>query len=118
MAMLGELVRDARLQLGWSQQDLAERCGTKPAYISLIETNSRKWPRELVPELARALGLSQIDMAIAAGLIEPDAHRAAADKSAGTTLERRIASGVSRLDEDAQRHVLALVELLNARTPQ
>lgn len=118
MTTLGELIRETRLQLGWTQDELGDRCGTTGAYISLIETTGRKWPQTLVPTLSQVLGLSQIEMAIAAGLIEPSAAQPAPPKPERSLLERRIADGVSRLDEPAQRHVLALVELLTARPPQ
>jgi transcriptional regulator with XRE-family HTH domain len=68
---MGQLVRDARLKKGWRQIDLAKKLGVDDAYLSQIETGARRWPQELVRPLADALGLSQVDMAVAAGLIDP-----------------------------------------------
>ena len=70
MGKLGELIRNRRYQLGMTQQELADQIGIRASYISQIETNDRKWPHEHVPALSAVLGLSQVDMAIAAGLIE------------------------------------------------
>lgn len=68
---LGSLIREARLRRGWTQVQLGEAVEVAPSYISQIETGARKWPQELIAPLATALGLSQVDMAVAAGLIDP-----------------------------------------------
>ena len=37
---LGALIQDTRLQMGMTQEQLAEKCGTTKTYISRIENNS------------------------------------------------------------------------------
>lgn len=37
---LGVLLEEARLKLGLTQEELAERCGTNKSYISRIENNA------------------------------------------------------------------------------
>lgn len=37
---LGVLLEDARIKLGMTQEELAEKCGTNKSYISRIENNS------------------------------------------------------------------------------
>ena len=37
---LGALLEEARLKLGMTQEELAEKCGTNKSYISRIENNS------------------------------------------------------------------------------
>jgi HTH-type transcriptional regulator/antitoxin HipB len=37
---LGALLEDARLKMGLTQEELAERCGTNKSYISRIENNA------------------------------------------------------------------------------
>lgn len=59
---LGELVRERREQLGLSQEALAERIGTTRAYVSQIESGTKRWPRSYIPALARELGLSDGDL--------------------------------------------------------
>lgn len=68
---LGQLIRQARLRLGWQQQDLAKRLEVDPAYISAIEGGKRNWPQQYVSAIADALGIDEVDMAVAAGLIRP-----------------------------------------------
>lgn len=67
---LGKLIRDARLRRGWTQKDLGDRLGVEKSYVSAIETGLRRWPQEYISDLARHLGLSQVDMAVAAGIID------------------------------------------------
>ncbi len=37
---LGVLLEEARMKMGMTQQELAEKCGTNKAYISRIENNA------------------------------------------------------------------------------
>lgn len=37
---LGVLIEEARMKLGLTQEELAEKCGTNKAYISRIENNA------------------------------------------------------------------------------
>lgn len=74
---LGQLVEQARLRRGWTQRELADRLGVQQTYVSAIETGARKWPQEYIRPLAALLGLSQVRMAVAAGLIDaPDGEPA------------------------------------------
>jgi len=109
---LGTLIRETRLRWGWTQADLADRIGASPAYISQIETGARKWPRELIPDLSDALGLSQVDMAVAAGLIEPPAT----DTNPVALVDPRvqvIAERLARLSDRELSHVLSVLDFLD-----
>src|SRR5687768_16953870 len=66
---LAAFVRRRRGDLGLTQKELAERMGVIPARVSQIETGDPKWPQTLVPALADALGVSQVELALAAGVI-------------------------------------------------
>jgi transcriptional regulator with XRE-family HTH domain len=68
---LGTLIRTARQRRGWTQEQLADRIGVQKSYVSQWETGARKWPQEYIRPIADLLGLSQVDMAVAAGLIDP-----------------------------------------------
>ena len=112
MAGLGSLVRERRLRLGWTQADLADRVSTSAQHISQIETGARKWPRELIPDLSDALGLSQVDMAVAAGLIEPPAT----DTNPVALVDPRvqvIAERLARLPDRELSHVLSVLDFLD-----
>lgn len=67
---LGALIRTARQRRGWTQEQLAEKIGVQKSYVSQWETGARKWPQEHVRAIAFYLGLSQVEMAVAAGIID------------------------------------------------
>jgi transcriptional regulator with XRE-family HTH domain len=68
---LGKLVEQARLRRGMTQKQVAEALGVQQTYVSAIETGARKWPQEYIRPLSELLGLSQVEMAVAAGMIDP-----------------------------------------------
>lgn len=74
---LGRFIREQRERWGWSQVELAERVTELGypmlgAYVSQIETGKTKWPGPRMRRtIAQALGVSHLDMLIAAGEIDP-----------------------------------------------
>ena len=68
---VGDIVRVRRMELGWSQSDLAERVGVGQRRISYIEHNKfvDALRSDLLRRLAEALGLRYDDLAVAAGLV-------------------------------------------------
>lgn len=71
---IGELIRQRREALGWSQAALAERIGTSPAYVSQIESGQKSWPRTYITALTTHLGLSVSEMEEAAGKRRESRH--------------------------------------------
>ncbi|MGH2562523.1 MAG: helix-turn-helix domain-containing protein [Thermomicrobiales bacterium] len=69
------LVRDARLKMGWTQDELAKRIGIDKGYISAIEVGTRRWPLEHIEALATTLGLDYLEMVVAAGMVPESAGR-------------------------------------------
>lgn len=55
---VGTIIRDARKADGMTQQELADRVGTKKSYISRIETGSVEPSAGLFLTIINALGLS------------------------------------------------------------
>ena len=55
---LGRAIRDARLKVGFTQQQLAERAGISLAWLARVESGHRKAEIEYVMRTLAALGLS------------------------------------------------------------
>lgn len=60
---LGVLVREMRMKLGLSQEELAERCGVHRNAIGLIERGERSPSIETVFAIAHGLGVSASKLA-------------------------------------------------------
>lgn len=72
---LGTLIRPARERMGWTQEQLAKRINMEKSYVSAIERGTRQWPRDNAEDLAEALSLDLVEMAIAAGVLPEAARR-------------------------------------------
>lgn len=55
---LGELIREAREEKGWTQNQLAYNSGTSPATVSYTENNLNIPQRRVLRKLSQALGIS------------------------------------------------------------
>lgn len=56
-ALLSANVRHLRVELGWSQEDLAEKSGLHRTYISGIERGVRNPTLSVLDRLAKTLGV-------------------------------------------------------------
>lgn len=57
----GKKVRDERLRLGLSQEDLASRAGVHRTYIGMIERAEKNITLENIEKIAKALKISIAD---------------------------------------------------------
>lgn len=55
---IGHRIRSYRLQRGWSQEELAERCGLHPTYIGQLERGEKNATLESVSRIAGGLSLT------------------------------------------------------------
>jgi transcriptional regulator with XRE-family HTH domain len=55
--LFGENVRAARMQKGWSQEDLADACELDRTYVSSIERGKRNPTLRVVEQIAHGLGV-------------------------------------------------------------
>lgn len=92
---IGQIIRRARLDLGWSQTELARRAGIAQQTVSAIEAGEQKKMRSL-PDVARALGRSTDDL-----LDEAHPNTPAAAVSIGVSQYRRVPIHGSPADADA-----------------
>lgn len=56
--ILGERLREQRLCLSWTQEELAERAALHPSYIGQIERGTKKISLAVLKKLAEALGIA------------------------------------------------------------
>ena len=63
----GACVRQRRLELGYTQESFAERCGFFRTYLSRVETGQANPTLNAIEVIAVALGLSMVELFIAVG---------------------------------------------------
>ncbi|MBI3996794.1 MAG: helix-turn-helix transcriptional regulator [Candidatus Omnitrophica bacterium] len=56
-AALGARVRRLRKRKGWSQEELAERCGHHWTYIGGLERGERNATLQIIADIAQAFGV-------------------------------------------------------------
>jgi len=57
---IGNLIKKARIQKGWTQKDLAEQSGFKQPHISLIEKGKENLTIETLTKITKILGINKI----------------------------------------------------------
>ena len=60
--VLAANLKKFRLDRGWSQAKLAEKIGTSPHYIGMMETANKYPSSEMVQKLASALGIDPTEL--------------------------------------------------------
>lgn len=69
-------IRELRLSAGLSQEELAERAGTKKAQISKLETGERRLTQDWMTRIARPLGVEPAELIAAKGRVAaPDTKK-------------------------------------------
>ena len=58
----GRRVRELRKQRGWTQEDLAAKCGRHWTYIGVSVRGERNPTRRVIGDLAQALGVAVRDL--------------------------------------------------------
>jgi transcriptional regulator with XRE-family HTH domain len=61
-SLMGQRVRERRLELGLTQQELADLCGLHRSYIGEIEIGRRNPTLRSIVKLARALQVDVVDL--------------------------------------------------------
>jgi y4mF family transcriptional regulator len=58
MAVVGQRIKDRRAELGWTQEQLAQKAGISKSFLSELENGKRSVSADNLLDLARALGVS------------------------------------------------------------
>lgn len=58
MATVGERIRRLRMELGWTQDELAQKAGISKSFLSDLENGKRSVGAETLLDLGRSLGVS------------------------------------------------------------
>lgn len=111
---LASFVKRQRERLGLSQERLSEKIDMSSGYISSLETNKINTPEHPTRRrLAEELGVSEIDLLIAAGELEPEDRDAASKILEIATLpaDEQVLDGFLGLSPQLQEAILALAHV-------
>ena len=72
---VGRAVKVCRAAKRWQQQDLANKAGLSPSYISLIESGRREPPLSVLRRIAQAFEVP-VDLLLLLSLDEKDTSKA------------------------------------------
>jgi len=92
---LGDILRDARIELDLSLRDLSKRLDVTPSYLSDIENNRRVPAEEVLGSMARTLKLDFNELMARAGRFGDDAVRYMQRTPAAGVLFRKLADSDS-----------------------
>jgi transcriptional regulator with XRE-family HTH domain len=70
MSHVGDRIRNRRLELGWTQEQLAEKARISKGFVSDVETGTRGVSANYLLEIAQALGVS-LDYLMKGGAQQP-----------------------------------------------
>ena len=106
---IGEMIRNRRIELGLTQEELAERMGyTSKTSINKIELGINDIPLSKVCQFAKALSTTE------AYLMEWDASSSSSQDPAGTLSEseKHLINSYRRLDHDDQQRLTGYLDAL------
>lgn len=110
---LGDILRDARVELDLSLRDLAKKLDVAPSYLSDIENNRRVPAEEVLGNMARTLKLDFDELMARAGRFGDDAVRYMQRTPAAGVLFRKLAQ--SDLSGDLVEKLIKQSEVLAGR---
>lgn len=108
MATLGEYLRSARENAGYSQKQVKEKTGITDSRLSRIERGVVTCPPAELKTLADLYHASIVDIFIMAGYLTKD----------DLDCYQEVFHGVSELDADEREHIQQSINLLTKRRDQ
>lgn len=108
MATLGEFLKNARENAGYSQKQVYEKTGITDSRLSRMERDSTSCPPSELKKLADLYQAPLVEMFLMAGYLSSD------------DLEdyQKVFHGVSDLDDEEKSHIQQCIDLLTKRRDQ
>lgn len=101
----GTLIKKLRIEMGLTQNQVAESLGVTPGYISNVENNRTAMSLRILTYYARLVGCS-LDSLV--GKIEPEYSE--------TALDRKLYELITKLDIDTKEKLLKTFEIWISKT--
>ena len=112
---LGKILKQQRLTLELTLQELARASGVSPSHLARIERGSRFPSAHILKKIAQPLGFEESDLFAHAGFLSPKAYPEVETPTAGR-LDPYVARVLSQEPVEIQRTVIAILSIFKNMT--
>ena len=113
---LGELIRQQRVAIPLTLQELATRSGVSPSYLGRIERGERFPSARILRRIAEPLGFEENELFALAGYLSPRASNLGEETLpyGGGRLDPYVARVLSQEPIDVQRAIIGVLSVLKS----
>jgi len=110
---LGKLLKQRRRMAELTLHQLSAKSGVSTSYLGRIESGERYPSAAILRKISKPLGISEIELLIAAGFLSPHTPtETESPNSGGMLLDPYVASVLSREPVEIQRTALTIISML------
>jgi len=113
---LGRIIKQQRLMVPLTLQELAAASGVSPSHLGRIERGERFPSASILQKIARPLGFDEDELFTLAGYLSPRPSMVAEEKAdySGKGLDPYVARVLSQEPVDVQRSVIGILTILKS----
>ena len=110
---LGKILRQRRVMVPLTLQELAHASGLSPSHLGRIEKGDRFPSARVLRKIANPLGLAESELLTLAGYLSPP-PAGESEKAGGGRLDPYVATVLSQEPVEIQRAVVAILSILRS----
>ncbi len=116
MSNLGEILRQQRIALSLTLQELSGMSGVSPSHLGRIERGERFPSASILRKLAKPLGFEEDELFTLAGYLSPQSSGIADDRAEyiGRQLDPYVARMLAQEPLEVQRAVIGVITILKS----
>ena len=116
MSNLGEILRQQRIALSLTLQELSGMSGVSPSHLGRIERGERFPSASILRKLAKPLGFEEDELFTLAGYLSPQSSGIADDRAeySGRQLDPYVARMLAQEPLEVQRAVIGVITILKS----
>jgi transcriptional regulator with XRE-family HTH domain len=116
MSNFGEILRQQRVTLSLTLQELSGMSGVSPSHLGRIERGERFPSASILRKLAKPLGFEEDELFTLAGYLSPQSSGIAEDRAeySGKQLDPYVARMLAQEPLEVQRAVIGVITILKS----
>ena len=114
VANIGRIIKQQRISVPLTLQELAAKSGVSPSYLGRIERGDRFPSARVLHKIAKPLGFSEDDLFTLVGYLSPQPNGVAEHELdySGRQLDPYVAKVLSQEPPEVQRSVIAILTMI------